>query len=151
MASIESGEIELEAPAANQDSYDSTIKKSRSLRFSTSNRFEEYGIAWKCLNKSVTYVLNDVLTEKQILFDVSGAAAPGEVVALMGPSGSGVLQRQHLFCCPINAKIIGKTTLLNVLAGRALAHVTGDILVNGKKFSKAIRKRIAYVMQVVVA
>jgi ABC-type multidrug transport system ATPase subunit len=43
--------------------------------------------------------------------------------------------------------LLGKTTLLNVLAGRALANVTGEILVNGRKFSKAVRKRIAYVMQ----
>ncbi|CAM9240142.1 unnamed protein product [Ectocarpus fasciculatus] len=56
-------------------------------------------------------------------------ARPGEVTALMGPSGS------------------GKTTLLNVLGGRALANMTGEMFMNGRPYSKSMRKTIAYVMQ----
>jgi ABC-type multidrug transport system ATPase subunit len=97
MAGTEVGEIELDPVASKNESIESTIKKSKSLRFSTSNKFEEYGIAWKRLNKSVSYLHDTALTEKQILFDVSGAAAPGEVVALMGPSGSGLSTRVHQY------------------------------------------------------
>lgn len=41
----------------------------------------------------------------------------------------------------------GKTTLLNVLGGRALAGVTGDILMNNKPLSKGMKRIIAYVLQ----
>lgn len=41
----------------------------------------------------------------------------------------------------------GKTTLLNVLGGRALANMSGEMFLNGRPYSKAMRKQIAYVMQ----
>lgn len=41
----------------------------------------------------------------------------------------------------------GKTTLLNTLAGRALSGVTGDIWFNNQRYDKAMKRRLAYVLQ----
>jgi ABC-type multidrug transport system ATPase subunit len=65
--------------------------------------------------------------EKTILNQVSGHAAPGQVMALIGPSGS------------------SKTTLLNTLSGRGSID-SGSITVNGKPLKTYINK-IAYVRQ----
>lgn len=69
---------------------------------------------------------------KTILDEVSGYAAPGEILAMMGPSGS------------------GKTTLLNCLSGR-IPYTSGVVSVNGRPLEKADMKRlmakIAYVKQ----
>ena len=46
------------------------------------------------------------------------------MVALMGPSGS------------------GKTTLLNVLGGRGLANLQGEVLIDGHRFKKSMKKSI---------
>lgn len=72
--------------------------------------------------------------KKNILNDISGSLKGGEVCALMGPSGA------------------GKTSLLNVLAGRVRSRgkvlVNGNILLDGLPVSgSSLRKRIAYVMQ----
>lgn len=70
--------------------------------------------------------------EKVILNDVSGAAFPGEVLALMGPSGS------------------GKSSLLNALSGRS-SFDSGVITINGKAMTghsmKRLMSKIAYVKQ----
>lgn len=71
-------------------------------------------------------------TIKTILNGVSGAAAPGEILALMGPSGS------------------GKTSILDVLSGRS-AYDEGTITLDGElvteKVMKKLKKRVAYVKQ----
>jgi ABC-type multidrug transport system ATPase subunit len=117
----------------NQSATDqaTVMPRVKSLRFaSDKSRFEECNVIWRDLNKFVdTQDASGAVTKKQILYEVSGYARPGEVVALMGPSGS------------------GKTTLLNVIGGRAMKNMDGDIFVNGKKYSKSMRKKIAYVMQ----
>jgi len=56
-------------------------------------------------------------SQKQILKDLSGAAEPGELLAIMGPSGG------------------GKTSLLNTLSRRAKI-TSGSITLNGKKIPK---------------
>ena len=72
--------------------------------------------------------------DPQILKNLSGSAKPGEVVALMGASGC------------------GKTSLMNVLSGRATSMgghvVTANITVNGKVVTpEELGPKVAYVMQ----
>jgi len=69
---------------------------------------------------------------KTILNQVSGFAAPGEILAMMGPSGS------------------GKTSLLNCLSGR-IPYNSGVVSINGRPLNGSDMKRfmakIAYVKQ----
>lgn len=58
----------------------------RSLRFSQVNKV---ALVWHNIRKFVDIEVSGELSKRQILFDVSGVAKPGEMVALMGPSGSG--------------------------------------------------------------
>lgn len=68
--------------------------------------------------------------DKQILFDVSGCAKPGEVLALIGASGA------------------GKTTLLDILAQRAkLGKVSGKITLNGDDLGPTFLRITSYVDQ----
>lgn len=60
--------------------------------------------------------------EKYILHGISGSVYPGEVLALMGPSGG------------------GKTTLLNVLSGR-VKFDSGTITYNDQPYSKSLKRR----------
>ncbi|KAJ3101116.1 hypothetical protein HDU97_001641 [Phlyctochytrium planicorne] len=72
--------------------------------------------------------------EKVILKSMTGAAEPGQIVAILGGSGA------------------GKSTFLNVLAGRiGKGTLTGSITVNGKPRQRATwRKVSAYVEQLEV-
>ncbi|KAM5562394.1 hypothetical protein ABKV19_017560 [Rosa sericea] len=63
-----------------------------------------------------------------ILQGVTGSVHPGEILALMGPSGG------------------GKTTLLNLLSGRAKLN-SGTITYNDQPYTKSLKQRIGYVMQ----
>ncbi|PNH02532.1 ABC transporter G family member 26, partial [Tetrabaena socialis] len=67
--------------------------------------------------------------DRQILHGVSGEVNPGEVLALMGPSGG------------------GKTSLLALLGGRSTARLEGTITFNGAKMNKAVKRKLGYVMQ----
>ncbi|XP_010244004.1 PREDICTED: ABC transporter G family member 22-like isoform X2 [Nelumbo nucifera] len=68
--------------------------------------------------------------EKYILHGVTGSVHPGEVLALMGPSGG------------------GKTTLLNLLSGRVKTDdVSCSITYNDQPYSKSLKRRIGFVMQ----
>ncbi|KAG2488296.1 hypothetical protein HYH03_013146 [Edaphochlamys debaryana] len=71
----------------------------------------------------------EVPKERQVLFDISGEVNPGEVLALMGPSGG------------------GKTSLLTLLGGRSTARVDGAITFNGSKLNKPIKRKLGYVSQ----
>ncbi|XP_038062182.1 ABC transporter G family member 14-like [Patiria miniata] len=64
-----------------------------------------------------------------ILHGVSGKAEPGKVLAIIGPSGS------------------GKTTLLHVISGRLAELSFGTVSLNGTPLTKALRRRIALVLQ----
>ncbi|XWS21756.1 hypothetical protein CRYUN_Cryun30bG0081400 [Craigia yunnanensis] len=66
--------------------------------------------------------------EKYILHGITGLVHPGEVLALMGPSGG------------------GKTTLLNLLSGRAKFD-SGTITYNDQPYSKSLKRRIGFVLQ----
>ncbi|GLC39402.1 hypothetical protein PLESTM_000892900 [Pleodorina starrii] len=67
--------------------------------------------------------------ERQILFNISGEVTPGEVLALMGPSGG------------------GKTSLLTLLGGRSTARLEGSVTFNGAKMSKPVKRKLGYVSQ----
>ncbi|XP_059631626.1 ABC transporter G family member 22-like [Cornus florida] len=66
--------------------------------------------------------------EKSILHGITGSARPGEVLALMGPSGG------------------GKTTLLNLLSGRDKVN-GGIITYNDQPYTKSLKQRIGFVLQ----
>jgi ABC-type multidrug transport system ATPase subunit len=85
------------------------------------------GMTWCGLNF-------DVNDDIKVLNNVSGRVESGEVCAIMGPSGS------------------GKSSLLNVLAGRSASgggvKITGTVKVGGTKVNPVeYRTQIAYVMQ----
>ncbi|RHY32222.1 hypothetical protein DYB32_002746 [Aphanomyces invadans] len=88
----------------------------------------ECTLGWDSLSYTVTRRGQD---PKVILSNVSGRAAPGELVAIMGPSGS------------------GKTTLLDILADRiSTGQVTGQIHLNGRpRHAKTFRLLSSYVSQ----
>eukprot|EP01097_Dermamoeba_algensis_P001576 TRINITY_DN1593_c0_g1_i2.p1 TRINITY_DN1593_c0_g1~~TRINITY_DN1593_c0_g1_i2.p1 ORF type:complete len:602 (+),score=140.48 TRINITY_DN1593_c0_g1_i2:705-2510(+) len=66
---------------------------------------------------------------KRVILDkLTGEVLPGEVCAIMGPTGC------------------GKTTLLNVIAGN-VTDVQGNVRFNGKERTKAVKRYIAYVRQ----
>lgn len=67
--------------------------------------------------------------EKVILKGVSGMVKPGEMFAMLGPSGG------------------GKTTLLTALGGRLGGHLKGTITYNGEPFSNKIKRRTGFVTQ----
>ncbi|KAJ9564996.1 hypothetical protein OSB04_000962 [Centaurea solstitialis] len=67
-------------------------------------------------------------SKRFILQGITGCVQPGEVLALMGPSGG------------------GKTTLLNLLSGR-LKNTSGSITYNDHLYHKSLRPRIGYVLQ----
>lgn len=86
----------------------------------------------KLSNQQESTVDSNKINMKTILHQVSGSAAPGEVLALMGPSGS------------------GKTSILDVLSGRS-AYDSGVITLDGEivtdRIMKKMKKRVAYVKQ----
>lgn len=66
--------------------------------------------------------------DKYILHGITGLVRPGEVLALMGPSGG------------------GKTTLLNLLSGRSKFD-SGTITYNDQPYFKSLKWRIGFVPQ----
>lgn len=71
-------------------------------------------VTWRDLNVTVSNLKGK---KRTVLFNATGLAEPGKLMAIMGPSGS------------------GKTTLLDALAGRWARNAThtGEILLNGRK------------------
>ncbi|KAK7070934.1 hypothetical protein SK128_000156 [Halocaridina rubra] len=81
--------------------------------------------------KPLEVSINDVclsINKETILSKISCLCRPGEVLAVMGPSGA------------------GKTSLLNVMSGR-VRPTSGNITVNGEPLSKRLKKQICYVLQ----
>jgi ABC-type multidrug transport system ATPase subunit len=76
-------------------------------------------VTYKVVIKGVTTTV-----EKDILNGISGSVNPGEVLALMGPSGG------------------GKTTLLSLLGGRVRQSMAGGaITYNDQPYSKFLKSR----------
>ncbi|XP_074283056.1 ABC transporter G family member 14-like [Silene latifolia] len=68
--------------------------------------------------------------EKTILNGVSGTVCPGEILAMLGPSGS------------------SKTTLLTALGGRLKGKLlSGKISYNGQQFTGSVKRKIGFVAQ----
>jgi len=106
-------------------------------------------LIWKNVTSTITVGRRKKKTRK-LLNNVSGYVRPGQLLAIMGPSGA------------------GKTTMLNLLAGRSynqqisgmLFHSllfssilrvnrTGDVLVNGKKVpQRELKQFTGFVTQV---
>jgi ABC-type glutathione transport system ATPase component len=80
-----------------QESNESKSKKSQtgSLRFAEGG-LKEATLVWKSINKHVDIVGKNETTKKQLLHGVSGSAKPGEMIALMGPSGSGNVNSYYI-------------------------------------------------------
>lgn len=96
------------------------------IKAASSREHVHMGLEWKGVNFSVP--VGDEGGKKHILSDISGRADPGELLAIMGPSGA------------------GKTSLLNSLA-RLNPMATGDILLNGKPWEESFDKLTAYMHQ----
>ena len=84
---------------------------------------------------------------KEILKGLTGTMSPGSLTAIMGSSGGKLLEFNIEL--NLNHQIAGKTTLLNVLAGRADGHIDGQLLLNGHPVAeaKSLMKHSAYIMQ----
>ncbi|KAF9666811.1 hypothetical protein SADUNF_Sadunf16G0267300 [Salix dunnii] len=67
--------------------------------------------------------------EKIILKGVTGKVLPGEMLAMLGPSGS------------------SKTTLLTALGGKLGGLLDGNITYNGKSFSNSMKRNMGFVTQ----
>lgn len=67
--------------------------------------------------------------DKEILKGISGMVVPGEMLALLGPSGG------------------GKTTLLTALGGRLGGNLSGTTTYNGKPFTNAMKRNTGFVTQ----
>lgn len=108
------------------------------LKLLEDNSAEREKILQPTFRKPVVLEFKDLrfaVDDKEIVRGVSGSAAPGHVMAIMGPSGA------------------GKTSLLDLLAGRITVSqsrrsISGAILINGKKRNyDEFRKQSAYVLQ----
>ena len=89
--------------------------------------FEQVTLTWQDVSYSVPVGKGE---QRQLLDSISGMAAPGRLVALMGSSGA------------------GKTTLLDVLAGRKnVGTVSGTISLNGQRMEHEHKRLLGYVEQ----
>lgn len=106
-----------------------TLKDSVDNLFET--RPQPIRVSFKNLRYSVNSIPGDPHSPKKpVLQGVSGEVKPGELVAIMGPSGS------------------SKTTLINALAGRLpQGQLEGDILYNDHPVTKASKRVTSYVLQ----
>lgn len=91
--------------------------------------------------------------KRALLNEVSGVVQPGEILAVMGPSGES--SKRSIICSVVfnfssgTFELIigsGKTTLLNAISGR-LPLESGTIHLNGELLNKKLRRKICYVLQ----
>lgn len=111
------------------------------------NPLRRVALEWSGLTYTVTVGHFRRKRPKQVLCDVWGAVQPGRLLAVMGPSGSGVLAPTVVNNCTNLST--GKTSVINALAGRLPrgGHLDGSITINGQPRTKAFRNISAYVLQ----
>ncbi|KAJ8531242.1 hypothetical protein K7X08_026676 [Anisodus acutangulus] len=114
-----SGDVPLENSQKNSCSW-RRIQIEPTLRIRLKFQDVKYTVAQKGVENSDA--------EKCILQGVSGSACPGEILALMGPSGG------------------GKTTLLKLLSGK-VKNDSGMITYNDQPYNKSLKQRIGFVLQ----
>jgi len=85
-------------------------------------------IEWENIDLEVDVTTESGTEKKQILNGLQGKVLPGQLMALMGPSGA------------------GKTSLLNCLSG-GNSKFTGSVTLNGKPWDSSLRRIAAYVQQ----
>ena len=88
------------------------------------------------------------IEDKRILWNVSGHALQGHVLAVLGPSGKCPYRvpfppQYRFFFFNLGS---GKTTLINTLAGRTRI-TSGSITLNGQKMSRKLKRKVSYVLQ----
>eukprot|EP01084_Bolivina_argentea_P263826 446696_1 len=103
------------------------MSQGKTDQISTPNDFQIY-VSWKNLQFQVPDP-NDKKQTKMILNDLSGCAKPGEVIGMIGPSGS------------------GKSSFLNCIAGRNTEGVSGEILFNDVQRPLNFARFTGYVIQ----
>ena len=94
-------------------------------------------------------------TPKQILFDISGEAKAGEILAIMGEGKDerahtqrDTTRRVEMVFAFVGSTGAGKSTLLDCLAGRkSTGALTGELLVNGASRPDTVGRVTAYVLQ----
>lgn len=84
--SLEMGEVKAKEQEQERGPNQTDMQTQQSLRFNAGGSHEQSTLVWK---EIVKFVDDGTEEKKQILFGVSGVAKPGEMIALMGPSGSG--------------------------------------------------------------
>lgn len=91
--------------------------------------------------------------QRKLLNDVYGYVKPGTLTALMGASGAGTFflvlcLLLYGLCVLIEVGMLGKTTLLDVLAMRKnIGVISGDVLVAGKPLGIDFQRGTAYCEQ----
>eukprot|EP01102_Stenamoeba_stenopodia_P013098 TRINITY_DN41_c0_g1_i1.p1 TRINITY_DN41_c0_g1~~TRINITY_DN41_c0_g1_i1.p1 ORF type:complete len:626 (-),score=152.04 TRINITY_DN41_c0_g1_i1:84-1961(-) len=110
MVTMGGGDIEAGKPSVPRYTRSSTVNWGK---------VKPVEITWKNLTSTITVGRRKKKT-RTLLNNVNGYVRPGQLLAIMGPSGA------------------GKTTMLNLLAGRAYHQkISGEVLVNGKTVPQA--------------
>jgi len=171
MASTTESSSNNDGNGASSSSSPSRRRMSTSRRASTTeerqNPFafrEGNALIWRNVNMTLK-AKNSKQTERKLLNSVWGEVPPGEITAIMGPSGAGEFICAYVLFCvwfpcvthPSSIEhcvYIGKTSLLNILAGRSKSNNSLDVqseirmqdyLVDTTNI--AVRKQIAFVAQ----
>ena len=105
-------------------------------------------LEWKNINYSVS--LKETPDQKKsILTNINGIALPGELLGVLGTSGAGIITTNMSYSMFSLTIFLGKSTLLDVLAGRLDSiDLSGSLLRNGKEIDRRqFRRETGYVMQ----
>ena len=132
---IEEGNIEflnITSPFHLESTPNEVLAEQISPLFSSDmNMNSDWDLVWKNVTKVVnikSYKSSSKIS-KTILSNSCGYCKSGELLALVGTSGS------------------GKTSLLQILAGRTRSKPLGEVYINGYKYSSDMRRKISFILQ----